>query len=189
MDNMKARGWLDVRIPFFSPPPESDGARWSKRFYESVDYLVAGAEEAAAALRYRLRLAKFGNWDGKAYSLPKTSPGKDAFNDLYERFWRDTETDFRAALERLRDDPLDQQWEVRRAFCGALRGKALALFDENAGTDALAEQDARRIIEARAGLIFAFSETGAVPEALHIVSAEAKQRIAKRRQAKKKEAA
>jgi CRISPR system Cascade subunit CasA len=190
MDNMKARGWLEVRIPYFDPPSGEDAARWSERFFGSVGQLVAGAEDAGRRLRYGARLAKFGSRDGNGgYSLPKTSPGKDAFGDLYETFWRETEEDFRTVLEQLRDNSADETWELRRAFCVALRRQVLQLFDDIAGTDSLADQDARRIVEARSALAYAFGENGSVRSALGIVTLEAQAKAAKRRNAKSKEPA
>ena len=190
MDNMKARGWLEVRIPYFDPPRGADPS-WPAQFFGSVSRLVAGADDAARKLRYCCRLTKFGHRDGnRSYGLPKTSPGKDAFEELHEAFWRETESDFREALKKLRDHPADEKWEIRRDdFCRALRRKALALFDEIAGTDNLGDQDARRIVEARWALTFAFGETGSVRVALDIVTAEAQTKAAKRRNAKKKEPA
>jgi CRISPR system Cascade subunit CasA len=193
MDNMKARGWLEARIPYFdSPRTEPEPARWCAAFFGSVNRLVAGADDAGRRLRFCARLAKFGSCDASSgsYSLPKTSPGKDAFDDLYEAFWRETEADFLRALDRLREDPADAAWTIRRDdFCYALRRKALALFDEIVGTDNLADQDARRIVEARSALTIIFSETGSVRNALGIVTAEAQAKTAKGRSAKKKELA
>ncbi len=190
MKKMKARGWLEARIPYFDPPPGEDSARWSKVFTDTVRLLVAGAEEAGSALRYRLRLAKFGACDREkgSYSLPKMSPGKNAYEDVYESFWRETEPDFRTALEKLREAPEDTSRDIRTAFCKALRAKALTLFDEAAGTDNLADQDARRIVAARSGLAFAFGETGSVRKALDILTQAARQNAAGRK-ARKKEAA
>jgi CRISPR system Cascade subunit CasA len=190
MDNMKARGWLEARIPYFDPPPDVDEERWRKQFVATVNQLVTGANDAGRNLRNCARLAKFGSRDGNGgYSPPKTSPGKDAFEDLYETFWRETEADFCAMLEKLRAAPADERREIRGAFCNALRRQALRLFDDTAGTDNLADQDARRIVEARSALKFAFSETGSVPSALGIMSSEAQAQTKASRRAKRKEPA
>lgn len=191
MKKMKARAWLEARIPYFDPPEGTEPERWSNLFVATVKRLVAGAEEAGTALRYRTRLAKFGSCDREngAYTLPKNSPGKNAYQDLYETFWRETESDFRETLARLRNDPADESMKVREDFLRALRGKALQLFDETAGTDDLADQDARRIVDARSRLGLAFSETGSVREALGILTADAQQKAAKRRNDKKRAAA
>lgn len=193
MNKMKALSWLEARIPYFDAPPDIPEEQWRARFSATVEKLVAGAREAGSALRYRLRLARFGSCDREkgSYSLPKTSPGKNAFEEIYESFWRETERDFLAGLKQLRAAPGDEKRAVRETFRDVLRAKALQLFDEAAGTDELADQDARRIIEARASLGYAFGETGDVTKALDLVTSEAQQKAAKRKaaKAKKKETA
>lgn len=188
MDNMKARGWLEARIPFFDPPPDAP-AEWSAHFMATAKKLVAGADAAAGALRFRARLAAFGQPDRESgtYTLPKMSPGKDAYQDLFETFWRETEPNFLDALKTLRNDGVEREvtHRVRERFLKALRSKALHLFDLTVGTDDLADQDARRIVDARSRLAFAFGETGDVTDALDIISAEARQKNAKRKAKKK----
>ncbi len=89
----------------------------------------------------------------------------------------------------LGNDPADESMTVREDFLRALRTKTLNLFDEAAGTDDLIGKDARRIIDARSRLSLAFNKTGGVREALGIMTAEAQQRAAKRRNDRKKGAA
>lgn len=181
MDNMKARGWLEARIPYFDPPPDPP-KDWSEHFMATAKQLVAGADAAAGALRFGARLATFGQLDAESgtYALPKTSPGKDAYQDLFETFWRETEPDFLAALKALRKDGVEPviTQRVREGFLKALKHKALHLFDRIAGTDDLADHDARRVVDARIRLTLAFGETGDVRDALDIISAEARQRNA-----------
>ena len=80
--------------------------------------------------------------------------------------------------------PDDPDKLIRENFLTALRRKALDLFDSIAGTDDLADQDARRIVEARANLQYAFNQTGRVRMALDIMTQEARQKAAKRGKAK-----
>ena len=186
MDNMKARAWLEARIPYFDPPPtESDGDAWSARFRACAAQLVAAADKAAGELRSKIKIAQTGklNREGR-YRAAEMLP-KDAYADLIERFWRETEIDFKAALGKLRHVPDDPDKLIREGFLVALRKKALELFDDIAGTDDLADQDARRIVEARANLQYAFNATGDVRKALDIMTQEARQRAAKRGKAKK----
>ena len=185
MDNMKARAWLEARIPYFDPPPESDREAWSEQFRVRAAQLVAGAVEAAGELRSKIKIAQTGklNREGR-YRADENLP-KEAYADLIERFWRETETDFSDALAVLRATPDDPDKSIREKFLTALRGKALNLFDDIAGTDDLADQDARRIVEARANLQYAFNETGSVRKALDIMTEEARQKAAKRGKAKK----
>ena len=188
MDNMKARAWLDARIPYFDPPPEINADQWSDQFLKSARNLVAGADAAAGALRFRSRLACFGTLDREngTYSLPKNSGGKDAFEDLIERFWRETESAFRETLTSLRGNPSDEEKSIRETFLKALRAKALPFFDEIAGTNDLTGSDARRIVTARSTLQSVFGATGEVRRALDITTEEAKQKAAARRKPKKK---
>jgi CRISPR system Cascade subunit CasA len=184
----KARAWLEARIPYFDPPPGRSADEWAMHFRRLAALLVASAEVAANALLYQVRLATFGarKKNGDGYELPKKSPGKKSFAELIERFWRETEIDFSEALKALRGTPDDPERSVRDRFLLALRRKALRLFDDIASTDDLADQDARRIVEARSQLQYVFNQTGRVRGALDLITADAKQKVAKRRAAKKK---
>jgi CRISPR system Cascade subunit CasA len=183
-----ARAWLDARIPFFDPPPQINPDQWFEQFLKSARNLVAGADAAAGALRFRSRLACFGTLDKEngGYKLLKNSGGKDAFEDLIERFWRETESAFREALTSLRGIPSDEEKSIRETFLKALRAKALPFFDEIAGTDDLTGSDARRIVTARSTLQSAFGATGEVRRALDIATEEAKLKAVARRKPKKK---
>lgn len=185
----KARGWLELRIPYFTPPEGVDQKHWSEQFVNRTNRLVAGAERAGSALRYAVRIAAFGVYDTgrQAYALLKNSSGGKAYDDLYETFWRVTEPDFIAAQTALRDSPEDEDTRIRTAFLSALRREALRLFDETAGTDTLAERDARRIVAARSNLGFKFGETGEVRAALDILTSEAQAKRAGRKSAKSTE--
>lgn len=185
MDNMKARSWLEARIPYFDPPPDKNPDDWSDHFRRLAALLVAGANETAGSLRAQVKIALTGrpNREGR-YRADENLP-RDAFADLIERFWRETEVDFGLALKALRDAPDDPDRNIREAFLRALKRKALELFDDIAATDDLADQDARRIVEARSTLQFVFSETGGVRGALDLMTEEARQKAGKRRAAAK----
>lgn len=195
MDNMKARGWLEARIPFFDVPRWADPNDWPQHFLGTAKKLVAAADQSAKVLRTQVRIALTGklNRDGRYMADENLPP--DAFSDLTERLWRETEADFRRALADLRgrentpDTPQDLHPNpVRSEFLKALRTKALDIFDEIAGTDDLIDKDARRIVEARTSLLRAFGETGSVREALDIVTEAARQKR-NTRKSKKKEPA
>jgi CRISPR system Cascade subunit CasA len=184
----KARAWLEARIPYFDPPHEVNADAWAASFRTRAANLVAGADEAAKSLRSQIRVAQTGklNREGR-YRSSETLP-KDAYADLVERFWRETETAFRDALGHLREKPGDDEKSIRETFLKVLRTRALELFDDIAGTDNLADQDPRRIVEARTSLQYAFNQTGSVRKALDIMTEEARQMAGKRRIAKKKDA-
>jgi CRISPR system Cascade subunit CasA len=170
MDNMKARGFLDERIPYFEP--RSDDAEWAKRFQDTVTRLVAGARETASQLQYELRRARYAKRDGDSFKLLDNAP-KSAFEDVAAQLWRDTETEFRDALKQLHEgDPTDVTFEVRRKFHNLLRKTALRLFDDACEIDTLADQDAKRLVDARAALLTVFSANGKVAKALDIVEAK-----------------
>ena len=182
MDNMKARGWLEARIPYFDPPKGSaDAATWASDFRASTALLVAGAEKAADALRSNIKIALTGKLNREGRWRADENLPRDAYADLVERLWRQSERGFRDALRNLRDGPDDTSRDVRRGFSAILRQTALTIFDEMAGTDDLATQNARRIVEARSMLLGAFGETGSVSSALGIASEEAKQRRSAKR--------
>ena len=171
MDNMKARGWLEARVPFFDPPSGADPAKWSEVFRRNAERLVAGTEETAKALRVQVKVASAGVRDREGrYRIPDTLP-KEAFVDLIEQLWRATEPPFRKALAELREHPGDAELNVRKGFLATLRRQALAMFDETASIDTLADQDARRIVEARSYLQGAFGPRAAVAKALDIAPA------------------
>jgi CRISPR system Cascade subunit CasA len=172
MDNMKARSWVDELIPYFEP--KLNAPNWAKEFRDAVSFLVGGAKAAADALKYELRRNSWAKWDGKQFKLPDNAP-KDAFDDVAAQLWAETQERFVACLAALHEgDPSDSERNVRTDFLNELRKTGLHLFDDAAGTDTLAEQNARRLIEARKGLVVALSRQGKVATALGIVAAKPK---------------
>lgn len=162
----KVLGWVDERIPYFEP--KANSPRWAEHFRDAVTFLVGGAKTAADALKYELRRNAWAKWDGKQFKLPDNVP-KDAFDEVAAQLWAETQEAFVACLAALHaGDPNDPDRSLRDGFRQQLRGIALRLFDETAGTDTLAEQNARRLIEARKGLVIALSREGKVASALGI---------------------
>jgi CRISPR system Cascade subunit CasA len=183
MDNMKARGFVDERIPYFEP--KDDSKVWAGQFQKTVAVLVEGARQAASQLKYDLRLSKFGkrDSDGKSFKLLDNAP-KDAFDEVAADLWSKTQPAFVEALTALHaDDPEDLDKSQRKRFHGVLRKTAIYLFDEAVNIDTLADQDARRLIIARNGLIAAFAPYGKVTIALGL--AEGKPSSPKRGAGKK----
>ncbi len=183
MDNMKARGWLEARIPFFDVPPWGDPAAWPQFFHQMARKLVAGTDEAANTLRYQIKIALAGKLNKEGHYRPGESLPKNAFSEIQERLWREMEGEFRKALVALRGtkdahgDPQDAApHPVRGVFLDALRRRTLAIFDEVSGTEDLIVKDARRIVAARTTLLRAFGETGKVRQALDLATEEAKQK-------------
>ncbi|MGD9803601.1 MAG: type I-E CRISPR-associated protein Cse1/CasA [Hyphomicrobiaceae bacterium] len=168
MDNMKARGWLEARIPFFDAPDGVDETEWASSFRFIARRLVAGTEEAAKALRTQVKVALYGqrNREDK-YRIPDTVP-REAASELIEGLWRACETDFRKALDDLRSTPDDKAKAIRIAFKRALTRHAFARFDTITGIDTLADQDAKRLVTTRSMLQAAFGERGSVAHALDL---------------------
>ena len=172
MDNMKARGWLDQRIPYFEP--KTDAPVWAQQFQGAVTQMVAGAKAAANQLKYELRRNLYAKWDGKQFKLLDNAP-KDAFDDVAAAFWSETEADFVAALATLHDgDPADLDRKVRSEFLKILRLKARELFDAASNMESLAEQNVRRLVEARKGLEYALADSGKVASELGLVEQKPK---------------
>lgn len=164
MDNMKARDWLDQRIPYFEP--KKDAPVWAQQFQGTVTQMVAGAKAAANQLKYELRRNLFAKWDGKQFKLLDNAP-KNACDEVAAAFWAGTEADFVKALAALHDgDPQDLDRKTRSEFLKVLRAKARDLFDAASNMDSLAEQNVRRLVEARKGLEFALSDSGKVASEL-----------------------
>jgi CRISPR system Cascade subunit CasA len=184
MDNMKARGWLEARIPFFHPPPGADTDAWPQQFFPMAKALVEATDTAASYLRSQVKIAVTGKLNREGQYRASENLPKDAYADLVERFWRDMEPVFRDAMAKLRDAPADTDTTIRTAFAGHLRRCVLAIFDEMAGTDDLADRDAKRIVTARATLQGAFGETAKVREALGLVTQQAKTKNAAKRAGK-----
>lgn len=168
MDNMKARGWLEARIPFFDAPHGVDEKEWSRSFRTNARRLVTGTEEAASALRTQVKVALYGQRKGDdQFRIPDTVP-KGAAAELVEGLWQACEPDFRKALQNLRPAPDDADKAIRTTFKRVLAGHAFAIFDTTTGIDALADQDAKRLVNARSKLQAAFGPRGSVAIALDI---------------------
>lgn len=167
---MKVLGFVDERIPYFEPG--GDDPQWLEQFQGTVAALVAGAKESASALQYQLRRARFAKRNAEGgFTLRENAP-KAAFEDAAAQFWRDTETAFRDSLKRLHEgDPADRQKFIARDFFKVLRRTALQLFDRESGIDALADHDARRLVDARAALSATLSAGGKVLTALGLQEA------------------
>lgn len=174
MDNMKARGFLDERIPYFEPT--SDEPTWASNFQNSVRQLIDGAKETANSLKYALRINQFAKWDAekRIFKLLDNAP-KDAFEDVVAAHWAATQPAFVDALAKLHaSDALDSDKMIRTDFHRVLRATALRLFDEATDIDTLADQNPRRLVEARRGLVIGLGANGKVAAAMSIAEAKPK---------------
>lgn len=155
MDNMKARQWLQTRLPWLPVHGEAGDS-----IQQLVTQAVAAAEESARALRYAAKLATYGQRSGDGYRLPETLP-LDAVQEPGFRFWRETEAPFRnlleGALRLMRDGPRPSA-DLKLGWRETLKKNALRIFDETVDLDGLTDEDPRRLLYARQGLGFAFAD-------------------------------
>jgi CRISPR system Cascade subunit CasA len=116
MDNMKARSWLDGRIPLLFVRPEH-----RKAFELEVERLVLSAAESARALVFAAKQA--------VTDRPKELRGDPG--DVGIRFWEQTESAFYERLQSIRDlleDGLETEDE-RRSWLRSLRRVANQAFE------------------------------------------------------------
>lgn len=155
MDNMKARQWLEARFPWVAAHEEAH-----EDLRQLLNETIAAADAAARALRFAVRIAWFGLPREAGYRLPETQ-NIDAVPEPAERLWRDTEVDFRgllAAMLALFKDGAAATGDLRRDWRDRLRRRALAIFDDTVDLDGLTDVNPRRLLWARQGLSFAFSD-------------------------------
>lgn len=116
MDNMKARGFVEVELPVFIGEDAESQA-------QAITQLIAGADNVVGILRSSVRNAVF-----SAGSKPDA--GVIMFSTLRARFWADSEADFYKAVQKLAKN--EGRDDVAKYFLVALRRLALKMFDEAA---------------------------------------------------------
>lgn len=145
MDNMKARQWLDARLPWINVQ-EPD-------LKQAVEAMIAAADVVARAVRTSARIALYGQARDDGYRLPDTLP-KDALSEAADRFWRETQGPFEDLLGRLESLLADGQktGPLRYEWLKVLRRHALSIFDETVDLDGLTDAEPRRLLYARGEL-------------------------------------
>jgi CRISPR system Cascade subunit CasA len=142
MDNMKARGFVEARLPIFRPKPEHQ-----QQFLHTVANLVDSAGLVASLTATSVRHAFEGD-HGDAKST--------VYEALRESFYAETETEFYGTLAQIEND-----WEFgRAAWLRLLRDTALRLFDERVPLATLPDKLIDRGVKARAGLTSALAGFG-----------------------------
>lgn len=139
MDNMKARAWLDGRMPLLIVPP---GLR--EEFELEAKRLVLSA---AATARELVAAAKQALSD-----QPKNLPRDPA--DVGVRFWQETEAPFYEQLRRIRGLlAAGEDIEVaRRSWLGRLQRTASRAFESVTAVGYFEATDPRRVAKAWNGL-------------------------------------
>jgi CRISPR system Cascade subunit CasA len=167
MDNMKARQWLEVRLPWV-PVYGSNG----KDLRELLRQMIQASDEAARSLRYAVKVALYGQRQkAGGYKLPDTLP-RDALPEPADQLWRETDSAFRGRVDEL-VDALDggggpDTISLKQDRLRYLRRMALQLFGEFVDMDGLTDSNPHRLLSAREGLAKALSPYGAVAKALQI---------------------
>ncbi|MDZ5649991.1 type I-E CRISPR-associated protein Cse1/CasA [Nitrospirillum sp. BR 11828] len=146
MDNMKARQWLEMRLPWV-PVQGDEGKALSAALLAAAE----AAEATAQAVRFAAKLALYGQRQGHGYRLPETLP-LDALPEPAERLWRETEGAFRALVTALRlrhRESLAADHDLREGWTSTLRAAAWRIFDETVDLDGLTDQSPHRLLYAR----------------------------------------
>jgi CRISPR system Cascade subunit CasA len=140
MDNMKPRCWYESTMPLY----HFDEAGKRERFEGTVKNLIDAAGLFLGNLRSCLKDAWFTQGD------TRRSGADTSFLDA--AFWSDTEHEFYGLLDRLHFDPSARKQSLLD-WHGVLNGYTLKTFDRYANTGQIAEQNPRRIAEARRNLM------------------------------------
>ena len=152
MDNMKARAWIEGEMPL-----------WFLRDAVSHDWLKHYVERATAGSGTIARLLT-GAVKSALHDRPSESSGDYGF--IAERFYRETETAFYAALGdaarsiEKNPDADDPTIGVRESWATVMEVAALRLFDEYAPLDVLKDRGMHRHVKARFFLALALRGGG-----------------------------
>ncbi len=172
MDNMKARQWLEVRLPW-APVYGRDG----RDLRELLRQIIGASDRAAQALRYAAKIALYGQRQkAGGYRLPDTLP-LNALPEPAEQLWRETDGPFRELVDKLIREvdggggpgasDLKAQW------LSQLRAHGLRLFAEAVDLDGLTDSNPHRLLWARDGLGKALSIAGPAAKVLQIAPSAA----------------
>lgn len=141
MDNMKARAWIESEMPIWLLD-DAEVRDWLAIFIRRA---TKGADTVTRLLTQAIKSAR--------YDRPSDASGDFGF--IAERFYRETEGEFYAALNEASDlieknsdddDPAEQACEN---WAQVMARAALRLFDEYAPTDGLEDRDMHRHVKAR----------------------------------------
>ena len=157
MDNMKARQWLEARLPWIS----SNEAELAS----AVRQLISGSDLTARAVRKYAKMALYGQRNDSGYRLPEKLP-LDALPEPGERLWSETEPEFVACLDQLiarLQDGADRTADLRQNWLTTLRRKALQIFDETVDLDGLTDAEPRRLLWSRDKLQFELADHHKAP--------------------------
>ena len=152
MDNMKARAWIEGEMPLWHA-----GRAIEREVMDDLSCrLTAGASTVARLLISAVK--------SSLHDRPSEASGDYSF--IAERFYRETEANFFAALGEVKisieayPDSDDPTYQTRENWVSALAAAALRLFDEFAPADGLEERNMQREVKARFFFMLALSGRG-----------------------------
>ena len=157
MDNMKARAWIEGEMPLWVLEDER-----REILAHCIQRMTTGAASVARLVTSATKSALF--------DRPKLARGDFGF--IAERFYRDTETAFFAALAEAASaieqspDEDDPTMETRRRWTSAVQAAALRLFDEHAPAAGLEDRNMHRHVRARFYLALALRGRGKAGKSL-----------------------
>ena len=157
MDNMKARAWMEGEMPLLRF--EDVTREWLEEF---IGRATTGANSVARLVTDAVKSA--------LYDRPKDAPGDFGF--VAERFFRDTEGAFQAALSdvvpQIGENPETEDPVTGALQCWApvMATTALRLFDEYAPDEGLEDRDMHRHVKARFFLAGALAGRGSTGRSL-----------------------
>ena len=158
MDNMKARAWIESEMPLWFLT-DTTSREWLEQFVLRV---TAAAGGVCRLLTGAVKSAH--------YSRPSDAKGDYGF--IAERFYRETEGAFYAAVGdaagsiQNNADAEDPSINTRENWAPIMAKAALRLFDEYAPADGLEDRDMHRHVKARFFLALALSGRGKSGRAL-----------------------
>lgn len=121
MDKMKARGWVEDRMPLEEPPEGADDV-----FSHSVRQLVKGADWAAWALETAVRSVLSGH-SKKAQAPPEAR----------KRFWEETQPAFLSRIQAIREALASDEGDldpIKRRWMSTLARSAGGIFEDLTGS-------------------------------------------------------
>ena len=151
MKKMKALSWVEAEMPLW--PFDGDD---QEQLGDFVRRTVAAADTVA---RQIIRAVKSSAYD-------RMGDVKGDYGFIAERFYRDTEEAFYAAVSRAialieaNPDADDPAIDARRRWAPVMARAALRLFDEYAPSDGLEDRDMHRHVKARCYLTLALRGHG-----------------------------
>ena len=158
----KARAWIEGEMPLWLMG-DAPSRAWLEWF---VDKATKGAETVVSQLTGSVKQILYDPSSGRKPSRQRRAVVESALNNIAERFYRETEPAFYAALREavhsIEEDPDgdDPTLRTREGWAPVMADVALRLFDEYAPADGLEDRNMERHVRARFFLALALGGRG-----------------------------